>query len=94
MSNDSEENDARELFTAFHGSEPEDGDLAFVENTDVIFPLGKLHAVSYILDVDGEEQLFYHEFKHHRPVLCSNSDGTQLYILAGEYEVTEKGIVG
>lgn len=91
----SEEADARALFAAFHGRKAGEDELFFIENTDVIFEVGELHSVSYHLDVDGEDQLYYHEFdEDSRPVLATNSDGTQLHILAGEYVFTERGIEG
>lgn len=92
---ESEEEDARELFEDFHDRPPEDGELAFVDFQDVLFAVGPMHAVAYIKEVDGEEKIFYHEFdQDSRPVLAISSDGTQLHILAGEYELTERGIVG
>lgn len=93
--NDGEEMQAKELFAEFHEREPEEGEIAFVDFTDVILPIGPLYSIAYIKEVDGKEEIFYHEFNaDSRPVLCSNSDGTQLHILAGEYELTERGIVG
>ena len=91
----SEEKDARKLFAAFHDRKPDSDELFFVENTDVIFEIGELHNIGYVLYLDGEEKVFYHEFdEDSRPVLAINSDGTQLHILAGEYVFTERGIVG
>lgn len=91
----SEEQDARDLFFAFHDRRPDENELFFIENTDVIFEVGELHSIGYVLNLDEGEQVYYHEFDpDSRPVLAINSDGTQLHILAGEYEFTERGIVG
>jgi len=91
----SEANEAKLRFEAFHGRPPEEGEIGFVEFTDVVLPVGKLHSISYTLELDDGPQTYYHEFNEdNRPELYSSSDGKQLHILAGEYEFASKGIVG
>lgn len=91
----SEADEARARFEAFHERPPEEGEIGFVEFTDVVLPIGKLHSISYVLELDEGPETYYHEFNEdNRPELYSNSDGTQLHILAGEYVFAEKGIVG
>lgn len=59
------------------------------------FALGELVGVTYRANRDGDSDntVYHHEFKKRsRPLLVSNSDGTQLDILGGEYQVTKRGI--
>lgn len=62
-------------------------------NDSVVYELGKLKAVIYEAEIDGEVNNYIHEFKQSStPILAVSFDGYQLYILGGEYEVTNRGI--
>lgn len=61
---------------------------------DAMAVIGELHAVVYSTVRDGKPELYRHEFrKSSRPLLCSGPDGKSLWIIGGEYEFTERGIV-
>lgn len=62
-------------------------------NDSVVYELGKLKAVIYEAEIDGEVNNYIHEFgKTETPILAVSFDGKQLYILGGGYEVTNRGI--
>lgn len=85
---------AKRLFRKLHGREPRDGEIGHISlmGEDII-PIGRLNAIAYTATVDGEENAYYHDFaKNRQPVLCSSADGSQLYIIAGKYIITERGI--
>jgi hypothetical protein len=43
---------------------------------------------------DGRHENYVHRFgAKSRPLLAASSDGTQLYLLGGAYNFTERGIV-
>lgn len=59
------------------------------------FALGELVAVTYRANRDGDSDntVYTHEFrKNSRPLLTVDSDGTQLDIFGGKYQVTKRGI--
>lgn len=63
------------------------------QNNNVMYELGKLKAVIYEAEIDGEVNNYIHEFgKTDTPILAVSFDGKQLYILGGAYEVTNCGI--
>ena len=50
--------------------------------------------VLYTTTRDGREEKYVHEFrKRDKPLLCVSPDGEQLFIVAGRYVFTERGIV-
>lgn len=56
--------------------------------------VGELDGVLYTTTRDGVEEKYIHEFrKRDRPLLCVSPDGEQLFIIAGRYVFTERGIV-
>ncbi|MDW8259325.1 MAG: hypothetical protein RML32_07760 [Gammaproteobacteria bacterium] len=60
---------------------------------DVLFVVGECEAIAYNTVRDGIVQSFQHEFrKKSRPVLAVSSDGRRLYLLAGAYKFTDRGI--
>lgn len=55
--------------------------------------IGKLHAITYEAKRDNEIALYEHIFKSkNAPILAVSSDGAQLMVIGGNYEVTDHGI--
>lgn len=85
--------DAAELFSSFHGDEPEHLDIVDLPEHDVGFLIGDCLGIMYECVREGKKQKYIHQFeKNARPVLVSSFDGTQLYLLAGAYIFTSDGI--
>ena len=64
-----------------------------VKNFRVGWPLGKLDGVMYSTVRDGKAEKYIHRFRSRsRPLLAVSSDGTQLGIVGGQFQVTEAGI--
>ncbi|MCP4408110.1 MAG: hypothetical protein GY807_10195 [Gammaproteobacteria bacterium] len=61
---------------------------------DTVFMIGILDGVLYTATRDGKDESYVHEFKPRaRPILASSFDGNQLYVIDGQYLMTERGIV-
>jgi hypothetical protein len=85
---------AAELFRAFQEREPDETELVTIALDSPVEAMivGELEGVIYRASGDGKK--YIHPFaKHARPVLASSFDGKQLYILAGGYRFTARGIV-
>lgn len=55
--------------------------------------LGRVKAIEYIAKRDKETSVWRHPFKaKSRPLLAASTDGKQLHIVGGQYEVTDAGI--
>lgn len=89
-------NQAAKLIQDFSGHKARVfGRVQFPPNPDVGVVVGLVLGVSYETKRDGVNEKYYHRFtlKHSRPLLVSSEDGKQLYLLGGEYDFTERGIV-
>lgn len=85
--------EAIERFREFTGYDPQQYDV-FEITPDVALKIGELDGVLYTTIRDGKQESYIHKFKKKsRPLLAVSYDGTQLYILGGGYEFTERGIV-
>jgi hypothetical protein len=83
---------AEKLFADFTGRDPEALDMIEVQTHDVMIAAGRVTSIEYISARDGK--LYRHDFKKNsRPVLAASDDGAQLYLLAGAYRFTDRGIV-
>ena len=61
----------------------------------VLVSLGELHAVEYkAAKGNGRKVTYRHVFHKEKPILCSDSRGRDLYIIGGDYIITERGIEG
>lgn len=89
------ERDAVARFEAFHGHDAmEVIAIDFPKNPRALYTLGELDTIAYNAIIDGERSLYVHKFKKKsRPLLCGNSDGTQLFLIGGSYSITDRGIV-
>lgn len=55
--------------------------------------IGDLEALAYTTVRNGVEESYQHEFrKSSRPVLACSHDGSRLFLLAGSYKFTSRGI--
>ena len=83
---------ATRLFEKFTGEKANNNNVANVTLSDIVLTVGKLDSIIYTTVRDGKEETYHHQFDD-RPVLAVSHDGNQIYILAGEYEFTEKGFI-
>lgn len=91
---DNEETLAAQLFENFTGHEAEYVQLIDVDTPRAGMIIGTLDGVLYTAVRDGEEESYIHEFSgDSKPLLVAGSDGETLFIVGGEYEFTERGIV-
>lgn len=57
------------------------------------FVLGPVDGILYTATRDGKDERYIHKFKRKaKPTLAASHDGKQLYVVGGNYEVTEAGI--
>lgn len=88
---------ARKAFKAFHWGAEATGsqkvDAPRIDRSTVLYELGELSEIAYITDKNGQFAEWVHKFKIERPRLCATAEG-HLVIVGGDYEVTERGIVG
>lgn len=84
---------AREMFEAFTGRDARSLRHYELVEDDVLFEVGKCDAIAYTVNRNGQNEHYEHEFNaSSRPVLCCSSDGRRLYLLAGAYKFTHRGI--
>ena len=88
---------AAALFTRFHAYAPTRVDRVRTgwRLPSTVVRLGRLVGVIYASDRGscGRERTFVH-FMDDPPMLATDVDGTQLYVLGGRYGVTERGLEG
>ena len=91
----SERQRAADLFERFTGHDAEViGSIRVPAMPKHIAVIGELDGVLYTTTRDGVEEKYVHEFrKRDKPLLCVSPDGEQLFIIAGRYVFTERGIV-
>lgn len=93
IGNDPELSEAAELLRDFSGHEP--SEIVRVPANDFRkgLVLGEMDGVLYTTVRDGKREAYIHKFrKQSRPLLAVSSDGTQLGIVGGRFQVTEAGI--
>lgn len=85
---------AAKLYEDFTGHEPQYVERVSVDVPEVLMLIGEMDAVLYSVVRDGKLEHYKHTFKKSsRPLLCSNSTGTALFIVGGRYSMTDRGIV-
>jgi hypothetical protein len=95
MSTDAKVKRAARLFEQFTGEPADVIDAADVPDIagDVLVIVGKCDAIAYSTRRAGKRESYQHEFKpSSRPVLAVSHDGRRLYLLAGAYRFTARGI--
>jgi hypothetical protein len=82
------------LFADFTGHKGEIFSLAKPTIPDVVLVVGECDGIMYTTVRDGNTEKYLHQFKKSsRPLLCSSSDGKQLFLLGGAFDFTDRGIV-
>ncbi len=91
----SERERAEDLFERFTGHDAEPiARVRLPPLPEHMAVIGELDGVLYTTTRDGREEKYVHEFrKRDKPLLCVSPDGEQLFIVAGRYVFTERGIV-
>lgn len=94
MSKQRRVDNAVKLFQDFTGHDPQYVDTVKMPRNDVALAIGHCDGILYTTVRDGKIEKYIHRFKKgSRPVLAASHDGKQLYLLAGAYTFTERGIV-
>lgn len=86
---------AARLFREFTGRDPAAVDFMELPADRTLLAIGPVELIGYRATREGEgSNLYVHRFKRSaRPVLAVSHDGRQLYLLAGAYRFTDRGIV-
>lgn len=85
--------DAARLFEGFTGADAEVVGSVDIPSDDTLMVIGNVEAIAYNATRDGETHSYQHKFAPSaRPVLAVSSDGLRLYVLAGAYRFTHRGI--
>ena len=88
---------ARELFERFHSFAPNRNFRRPCRRLmpKVLVNLGELRGLIYRSDKEqcGRPRTFIH-FMENPPLLASDAEGKQLYIVGGNYRITSRGIEG
>lgn len=86
---------AGDLYRRFTGHEP--GEIGAVQlpampKTGIV--VGTLDGLLYTTVRDGVEEKYIHKFsKRSKPLFVVSPDGKQIFVIGGEYDFTERGIV-
>lgn len=84
---------AARLFEEFTGHPAESIDVVTIPDYKTGIAVGKVLGIMYETVRDGVREKYIHEFsKKSRPVLACSFDGKQLYMIAGSYTFTDRGI--
>lgn len=84
---------ALKLFEDFTGHAASIEGHVDLPHDDTLVVVGECEAIAYNATRDGETHSYQHEFaKSSRPVLAVSHDGERLYLLAGAYKFTHRGI--
>lgn len=86
---------AADLWERFTGHDAESiGSIEIGKRPKVVAVIGELDGVLYTTIRDGVVEKYIHTFKaKDKPLLCVTPDGTQMLIVEGHYDFTERGIV-
>ena len=86
---------AADLYTRFTGHEAlEEVTIDKPVLPDVMLVVGDIDGIMYTTVRDGVTEKYVHQFKKKaRPLFCVSHDGKQIYLVGGEYDFTERGIV-
>lgn len=86
---------AKNLFKRFTGHDSEYADKVRIpEYPDAVVCIGDVAGIMYNTVRDGKAEKYLHRFHaSSRPLFCVSPDGSQLFLLGGAYDFTERGIV-
>lgn len=87
--------EAAKLYEEFSGHEAEIiGELDKPVIPDTLIAIGEIDGIMYSTVRDGKLEKYVHQFtKKARPLFAVSFDGSQLFMLGGAYNFTERGIV-
>lgn len=89
-----EQRDAVKLFRQFRERDPSRIKNFEVDIPTAVMVMGPLEFVGYRTTHGKKSVLYTHDFAAgSRPLLCAGSQDGQLYILGGNFRVTDRGIV-
>lgn len=85
---------AADKFEAFTGHEAREVYETRLDDHEVSgYRLGSMIGAAYEATRDGKTEQYFHKFsKKARPDLVARDDGKQLYVVGGDYKVTDRGI--
>lgn len=83
------------LYREFSGHEPDETEVIEIPDMPrAVLVIGELEAVIYSTVRDDTAERYIHKFrKQSRAMLCASPDGRQLFIVGGNFEFTDRGIV-
>lgn len=82
-----------EAFTGDPGTHVQPVDYRTPKEGEALTYVGHVTAIAYEAVRDGESNEYEHQFSaKSRPVLAASADGKSLYLLAGAYKFTHRGI--
>lgn len=83
------------LYESFSGNDAEVvGKVDIPPVSEVGVVVGTLDGVLYTTNRDGQTEKYIHQFKaKDKPLLVVSPDGEQMWIVGGNYDFTERGIV-
>jgi hypothetical protein len=82
-----------EEFTGMAGEVVGTVNVPELKRDDVLVVIGDCEAIAYSTVRNGKRESYQHEFRaSSRPVLAASHDGHRLYLLAGAYRFTDRGI--
>lgn len=83
---------AADALEEFSGHPAKHLDRLTVPDLREVWLLGKLHYLGYGAKRDGRVRTFEHQFEPHaRPHIVVSSDGHQIGIIGGRFQVTARG---
>jgi hypothetical protein len=85
----------KDLYERFTGHDAEVvGKVEVPDTCEIGVVIGTLDALCYTTTRDGRTERYVHEFKaKDRPLFVVSPDGSQILIVGGNYDFTERGIV-
>lgn len=85
---------ASDLYVQFRGEDPQFIETVRYEVPPVMLLIGECDGVLYTTRRDGKLEKYIHQFEgKSRPLLCTDSTGSALYLLGGAYSFTDAGII-
>jgi hypothetical protein len=84
---------AAKRFQDFTGHAPMEGKVRMPDWPKALMSWGKCLTIDYVTVRDGKKTQYTHDFPANaRPYICTDPDGTMIFILGGPFQFTERGI--
>jgi hypothetical protein len=83
------------LFKRFTGHDVEwESDIELPDAPPIMIQIGKIDGILYTTRRDGKKERYIHEFhRGSEPIFAVTPDGKMIYLIGGNYDFTERGIV-